>query len=333
MNPHPEHLLYWLAAGFAATVVVTAPVVRWLVDMQFGKTIRAELGELLMPPAHAEKSGTPTMGGLAMLGVVLVAGLLLLPARPVEIGLILAVTAGFALLGLADDLAGLGRLPSLGARDEEKGIGLSARWMFGLQIGIAALGGAVAVATTGSIAGGWPPVAVVALFVLVVVGTVNGVNLSDGLDGLAGGLLALAFAALSVVSWAVTGPNVPALLGFATAGACLGFLVYNRHPARVFMGGVGSLGLGALLAMIALATHTWLLLPVVGAVFVAEVVSVVLQVVWFKATGGQRLFRMAPLHHHFEMQGWDETTVVRHFWTAGAAAAVAGLLLAGLVRL
>jgi phospho-N-acetylmuramoyl-pentapeptide-transferase len=173
--------------------------------------------------------------------------------------------------------------------------------------------------------------------VLVVFGTATGVNLSDGLDGLAAGLLIAAFAGMAAVLaivgdralWVAAAPSPGALaLCSAAAGAAAGFLVFNRHPARVFMGNVASLALGALLGTVALASGTWPLLAIVGGVFAAEVVSDVIQVGYFKATGGRRFFRMAPLHHHFEKGGWPEQKVVRRFWAGGALCAALGAALA-----
>jgi phospho-N-acetylmuramoyl-pentapeptide-transferase len=181
------------------------------------------------------------------------------------------------------------------------------------------------------------------------VGTVNGVNMSDGLDGLAAGLCAAAYAAYGVMYLAryrdamrlfetvdatrLVAPEHYLALGLVAstvAAACLGFLVYNRHPARVFMGNVSSMALGAGLAYLALqASWGLVLLPVIGFVFVAEVVSVLIQVTYFKATGGKRAFRMAPVHHHFELGGWSEVTVVRRFWLVGVAAGALGVVLYG----
>ncbi|MCC7019742.1 MAG: phospho-N-acetylmuramoyl-pentapeptide-transferase [Ardenticatenales bacterium] len=266
----------------------------------------------------------------------------------------------FGAIGLADDWQGLARK----GRARAMGIGLSARRLIALQLAAAVivalllawvptpkpfasdtqLGAtsahpgaqaflqAIAV-DAATFENGFGAVAWLVVASLVLVATVNGVNLSDGLDGLAAGLAAVAFAALGLVllrwhNWVPEGdrmmPIVDAtlfVLCFAIAGACLGFLVHNRFPARVFMGNVTSMALGGALATIALATGTWLLLPLIGIVYVAEVLSDIIQVGYFKWTGGKRFFRMAPLHHHFELLGMHESAVTRRFWLAGAAGA------------
>ncbi len=163
--------------------------------------------------------------------------------------------------------------------------------------------------------------------VLIIVGTSNAVNLTDGLDTLAGGLLALAFAAYGIIAF-LQGQAYLVTLCFTTVGGLLAFLWYNAHPAQVFMGDTGALSLGALLAVVALMTGQWLLLPVVGLVFVAVASSVILQVGYFKLTHGKRLFRMAPLHNHFELMGWAETQIAMRFWVVGMVSALLGVGLA-----
>ena len=164
------------------------------------------------------------------------------------------------------------------------------------------------------------------LVIFVLVGTSNAVNLTDGLDGLASGTVAVAALFYAVLMYGMDG----GLMAFSTAiiGACIGFLWYNHHPARIFMGDTGSLALGGALAGVAILSHTELLLPIVGFVFFCEALSVILQVASFE-TRGKRIFRMSPIHHHFELGGWSETRVVYTFWAVGAA----GALLAWIVVL
>lgn len=336
----------WLLLGAAAvTALATWPLVLWLRGRQFGKVIRAD------GPDHAAKAGTPTMGGLMML---IVSGFALLPmawanTEVVAWQALAAALLCFGALGLLDDWKGLARK----GQARELGVGLTARQMLLAQALVAV---AIAWVLRDSAASWaslepaappwapwavWTPAAVVArygifawllLAVLAVVSTVNGVNLSDGLDGLAAGLIALAFAGLATALWLNFGHHVDAAAAagwaFVVAGTCTGFLVHNRHPARVFMGNVSSMALGGALAVFALATGLWPLLPIVGAVFVIEVLSDIVQIGYFKLSGGQRILRMAPIHHHFELGGWPETRVVRRFWLAGLAAAVAGVGLA-----
>jgi phospho-N-acetylmuramoyl-pentapeptide-transferase len=159
------------------------------------------------------------------------------------------------------------------------------------------------------------------------VATSNTVNLSDGLDGLAGGMSAIAFIAYGVIAL-LQGQIYLVLFCFTMTGAILAFLWYNAYPAQLFMGDVGSLAIGATLAVVALMTGQWLLLPIVGVVFVAEGMSDILQVGYFKLTGGKRIFKMAPLHHHFELLGWSEVQVVQRFWLMAILAAMLGVALA-----
>ena len=366
-------LAVWAAIPAVLVAVGTWPLIGWLRRRQLGKAIRDD------GPAHQAKAGTPTMGGLVLVGVVLAAivapALLwwtagtMWTARAEQqkginmafdgVDFRLAAAAAFAVvwfgaIGLLDDWHGLARK----GRARPPGIGFTARRMFALQ----AVG---AVATTwlatrpiacdicttsaarwvllgqrsfgpGDMVAlvGWVPW--LALGTLVVVAVVNGVNLSDGLDGLAAGVAAIAFAGLAVVLALTHRPAgddvvMPAsgpLLPIWAAGACLGLLVHNRYPARVFMGNVTSMALGGALAAIALASGLWPLLPILGVVYVAEVASDVIQVGYFKWSGGKRVFRMAPLHHHFELGGLHETAVTRRFWLAGALGAAAAVALA-----
>jgi phospho-N-acetylmuramoyl-pentapeptide-transferase len=162
------------------------------------------------------------------------------------------------------------------------------------------------------------------LGIFAVTGTIHAVNLTDGLDGLVSGTMVSPLVVFAALAWrdGNAAANVAALLG---VGACFGFLVYNRHPARMFMGDTGSLALGALLAAVAILTGEMLLLIVIGGVFVAEALSVIIQVTYFKRTGGKRIFRMSPLHHHFELSGWPETTVTARFWLASVIFSGLGL--------
>jgi len=232
------------------------------------------------------------------------------------------VLAGAA-LGMVDDLNKVLKKRNLGLRARDKlavqglvGLGLGA-WMVATRPDPG-----VVLPFVGFVAGGW-------LVWLVAVGVtasaMNSVNLTDGLDGLAAGSCAVALLAYAVVAGASGHPDL-AVAAAGLAGACLGFLWHNGYPARVFMGDTGSLGLGGALAAMALLTRTEFLLVLIGGVFVAEAGSVILQVAWFKSTGGRRLFRMSPLHHHFELGGLHEVQVTIRFVLVGLALAVAGVL-------
>jgi phospho-N-acetylmuramoyl-pentapeptide-transferase len=163
--------------------------------------------------------------------------------------------------------------------------------------------------------------------VLFISGFANAVNLTDGLDSLAGGTAAVAFVAYGIIAY-LQGQVHVVTFCFMMAGAILGFLWYNAHPAEVFMGDTGSLAIGAALATAAFMTGQWLLLPIVGIVFVAETLSVMMQVSYFKWTGGKRIFRMTPIHLHFELLGWSETQITLRFWLIGMAAGLLGVALA-----
>jgi phospho-N-acetylmuramoyl-pentapeptide-transferase len=308
---------------FVATVPWGGHLIGWLQARRFGKQIRID-----GPRGHEVKRGTPTMGGLLFLVSILVIGGILALSEP-RLWAPIAVTIVFGLLGVVDDLRGL--------RDPT-GVGWPARAKFPWQLalglvgaGVLYLAGAprsVAVPFLGYSVGvglGYLPVAA-----LAIVGTANAVNLNDGLDGLAGGTTALAFAAYGLIALSVPAADLPlALLCAVFVGALLAFLWYNVHPARVIMGDTGALALGAGLAAVALLTEHWLLLPLIGAIFVAEALSVILQVGYFKATGGRRILRMAPLHCHFELLGWPEWRIVWRSWVAAAVLAGLGVLLAG----
>lgn len=281
------------------------------------------------PQRHLEKEGTPTMGGVLIVGasvVAAVAGGLATGSRGGAAGLpaafpalIVGVVLAFAGIGLLDD-----RLKVMRGRS----LGLRARQKLALQIAAATAFYLAMVwfcrAEAGELAEVFPGraasrLAVGGLFwTLVMVATANAVNLADGLDGLAAGLCAIAFLGLAVVGLARHAQPV-VTLALSLAGACLGFLWFNRHPARVFMGDVGSLALGAALAALTSFLGVWALIGLCLVPFIEEA-SVIAQVISFKATG-KRIFKMSPIHHHFELSGWSERRGVWMFWGVGAAAA------------
>ncbi len=314
------------AWSFAAVLVLAAgaPVVEALQRAGVGQTVREDA-----PSRHAAKAGTPTMGGLLIIGAALAAALgvaAVLGRPPRALAVALGVIAIFAAIGALDDRLGITRGRNLGLRAREK---------FALQIPVAlALGVYVALtpglgtvvdipATAWRVDLGWGYPAFCAV---LVVGMANAVNLTDGLDGLAAGGTAIAAGALAVIA-AFSGALPSGIVAAAVAGASFGFLWYNAHPAQVFMGDVGSLGLGAALAVAGILAKLEVLMLILGGLFVAEALSVMLQVAWFKLTGGRRLFRMSPLHHHFELAGWSETQTVVRFWVCGALLAAVGVRL------
>lgn len=308
MSPLLLDALTALVSLFVA-LALYPPLIALLRRAKAGQVIQAEL-----PEEHQRKAGTPTGGGMLFVGLGLLGGLLATFAgHPGALPALAGLAAG-GLLGLADDLRKL-RIGSLG---------IPARLKFPLQLLLAL---PVAWLAHGPDAGrqllvpfdlGWLywPLALIAL-----VATANAVNLTDGMDGLAGGLTAIALVALALVL-----PGAPAgerALAMVLVGGLLAFLWYNRHPARVFMGDVGSLGLGYALAAMAIQQHAMFLLPLVCLVFVIETLSVIIQVAYFKASGGRRVFKMTPIHYTFQLEGWSENRIALSFWGAGALAAAA----------
>ena len=301
--------------GLALTLGLTPPWIQYLKRLDYGQTIRSQ-----GPKRHQAKSGTPTMGGVVIVVAAAGATVLLAGTAP-ETLVALALMVGYALIGLEDDWRKAVKKRSLGLKAREKLFfqvvlaALLGSWVY-FQ---GELGGGVSIPFFGTIPSGpW----YVAFVVLVAVSAANAVNLTDGLDGLAAGTVLIALLAFTVIAWEQQ--SKIAIFTAATVGACLGFLWFNGYPARIFMGDTGSLALGAALAAAAVFTKTELLLIVIGAVFVIETLSMIMQVVYFRLTGG-RIFRMSPLHHHFELVGWSEPVVVRRFWLAGTVAAILGL--------
>ena len=325
-----EHLLDFLSPSLRMLVTaVTALLIvlfsgvyflPMLHRLKYGQSIRAE-----GPASHQAKSGTPTMGGVMIVLAVTMTTLLFAPLSVTTL-LALFIFLGHFLLGFADDYIKVVKKRNLGLRAYQKLLGQLAISFITILIGRGLLGHDTAV---------WIPLAgtmvdigalYYVLVVFVLVGTSNAVNLTDGLDGLASGTVAAAALFYAVLMYHADS----GLMVFSAAiiGACVGFLWYNHHPARIFMGDTGSLALGGALAAVAILSRTELLLPMVGFVFFCEALSVILQVVSFK-TRGVRIFRMSPIHHHFELGGWSETRVVYTFWAVGAA----GALLAWMVVL
>jgi phospho-N-acetylmuramoyl-pentapeptide-transferase len=317
------YLSAWALAG-GLTLAAGRPVISWLARAGAVKAVREEA-----PARHAGKAGTPTMGGVLIVGGSLIASLavpLITGQLSPDLFIALIVIVLFAIVGALDDALGIAR---------GRNLGLRARGKLALQVPIALLLGAyvarqphlgAALALPGlplRLDLGW----VYPLFcVVVVVGMANAVNLTDGLDGLAAGTTAIASGALAIL--AARGGAVSAgIVAAAFAGAALGFLWWNAHPAGIFMGDVGSQALGAALAVAGVLAKLEIVMLIVGGLFVAEALSVILQVAYFRLTGGRRLFLMSPIHHHFELSGWTESQTVVRFWVCGALLAALGVRL------
>ena len=313
---------------FIMTVIWGNPLINLLKYLKVGKIIREE-----GPDRHIEKLGTPTMGGFMIIAPVLLLTVLLNAATLLGFDILgqsvlipLLVLVAFGLLGAIDDWEGI--------RGHRRGLGMRARTKFLIQLG---LGLATAFALKYIVdapemywpgyseplkLGGW----YIPIATFIIVGFSNAVNFTDGLDGLAGLISATAFAAYGGIALM----QEQVFLGrfcFTIVGALFGFLWFNVHPAELFMGDTGSLAIGAALATFALMTGQWLVLPIIAIIPVSETLSVILQVAYFKLTGGKRLFKMAPLHHHFELLGWSETQVVQRFWLVSLIASLLGIAL------
>jgi phospho-N-acetylmuramoyl-pentapeptide-transferase len=310
------------AVSFLIGLMIGRPVINWLRDRRIGKSIRIE-----GPASHQIKTGTPTMGGIIfIIPLIIVIAIFMDIPRFLSLLLPLAIVVSCGILGAFDDL--------LSTVVRNRG-GLAGRFKMAWLLVIAILAAWIIYFLLGRHNVGVPfmglqPVDAtiyMVLAVLAIVGTANTVNLTDGLDTLAGGTTAIAFVSYGIIAY-LQGQEPVVLICFATVGALLAFLWFNAHPAQVFMGDTGSLTLGALLAVCALMTDQWLLLPLVGIVFVMEGISDILQVLYFKLTKGKRLFRMAPIHHHFEQLGWSETQVTMRFWLISMLAGMLGVALA-----
>ncbi|GJQ34018.1 MAG: phospho-N-acetylmuramoyl-pentapeptide-transferase [Anaerolineales bacterium] len=314
--------------AFIMTAIWGTPLLRILRHFKIGKIIRVE-----EPDAHRVKMGTPTMGGVMfILPVLLLSGLLnavaLIGVTTSGIGrsvlLPMAVMVGFAILGAVDDWEGI--------HGKRKGDGMRARTKFIFQVALA-LATAYALKYVidapdlylpgyfFEIEIGWIYVPIAAF---IIVAESNAVNFTDGLDGLAGLIAATAIAAFGGIAL-MQEQTFLARFCFILVGALFGYLWFNVHPAQLIMGDTGSMALGSVLAVIALMTGQWPMLLIIGIIPLAEMLSVVIQILYFRWTGGKRFFKMAPLHLHFELLGWSETQVVQRFWLIGLMAGLIGI--------
>jgi len=295
-----------LLLSFGFTALLGPPLIKVLQLIRAGQIVRDD-----GPRRHLGKAGTPTMGGLIfLLGLTL--AVLILSKANLLLFTLLGITWGYGLLGWIDDMLKVVLRRPLGLLARQKLAGQSALGLIAGLVAMLYLGrGSEVVLPFSSLRwdlGWYYP----ALAAIVLVATSNAVNLTDGLDGLAAGTTLVVSLAYFLLALALDKAELIIFTG-ALAGGCLGFLLYNFHPARVFMGDTGSLALGGAIGILSILTRTELLLPILGGVYVLEALSVILQVLYFRLTG-RRLFRMSPLHHHFELAGWSETGVVLFFW-------------------
>lgn len=310
-------LALWLLFGFVVAALGCAGLIAVFARLEVRQHAYEDA-----PQTHRSKTGTPTMGGLVF--VVVLLGTLAISRAPLlpELVLFVVLAAG---IGAVDDIVKIRHGANRGVRARTKFLAT-------------ALAGAIFLREVAASPALFPPDVLfhagsfvltaphwlwLFLGILAITGTTNAVNLTDGLDGLAAGTMIPPLIVLALLAAGMSLPG-PALAAAAGIGACAGFLLFNLHPARLFMGDTGSLALGALLAGIAILCGQMLLLVVIGAVFVAEALSVMLQVSYFKATRGRRILRMSPLHHHFELGGWPETKVTMRFWVASLLCSLLG---------
>ena len=324
--------IYASLTAFLICFLLGPWMIRKLGAMQVGQYIRDD-----GPEAHLEKAGTPTMGGLLILFALVTSTLLWCNLTNVYIWILLLVTAGYGTIGFIDDYL-------MQIKKQSKGLTVKNKLI--LQIAVAGFAAAllylhpdfstrVTVPFFKQLSPDLGP-GYTLFAVLVIVGTSNAVNLTDGLDGLAIGPLIIAAVTYMVFAYVtghariadylqlsyVAGSGEVTVFCGALAGAGLGFLWFNTYPAQIFMGDVGSLSLGAALGTVAVMTKQEILLTIVGGLFVIEALSVIFQVSFFKMTHGRRIFRMAPLHHHFELKGWPEPKVIVRFWIIAIALAL-----------
>lgn len=312
-----NQLLYTFVMAGLMMLAIGKVGIPWLKTLHAQQSIREE-----GPQSHKAKSGTPTMGGLFILTAVTITVLVMAP-QTMTTWILLFLTLGHGLLGFLDDFIKSVKKRNLGLTAKQKLLG-----QFIMAAIFCYIASTVIVLPTTL----WIPLADVTMNIgwlyyplvfLIILGATNAVNLTDGLDGLAAGTSAIAAVAFAVLAL-LMGNDAVAFFGVAVCGACLGFLYYNANPAKVFMGDTGSLALGGAFAGMAMLTKSELLLVIIGGVFVMEALSVIIQVISFK-TRGVRVFKMSPIHHHFELSGWSERKVVIRFWLLGALLALLGL--------
>lgn len=305
--------------AFAVTLAASPFVIPILHKFKFGQNVRED-----GPESHKVKQGTPTMGGVIILAAMLIASLFFIKDHAKTVLPILLTTLGYGAVGFADDYLKIAKHNSDGLKAWQK---MAGQFVIMLAFGIylwkfSDVGTRMIIPFSGKVVDtGW---LFFPLMFFVMLGTTNGSNFTDGLDGLATSVTAV----IAVFFWIVGifAGGETCITTSAMTGALLGFLCFNVHPAKIFMGDTGSLALGGFVASTAYMLQMPLVILIVAFVYLAEVVSVILQVAYFKSTGGKRLFKMAPIHHHFELSGWEETKVVTIFTLATAILAILALL-------
>ena len=301
-----RELTFTAMIGFLIVIILGPIFIPMLARFKFGQTVRDE-----GPQSHLAKNGTPTMGGVMMIVAILITGLTRATiSKGLIVGLICIV--GFGFVGFLDDFIKIKMKRSLGLKAYQKII-----LQFALALYIAYYQYSASPSATQLVIPFTNHIINLGIWyipmMIFIIGTVNAVNLTDGLDGLASGVTLIVSCFFVLFAVSISNSDV-AILAAATAGACLGFLGFNSYPAKVFMGDTGSMALGGAVVAFATLTNSPLIIIIVGFIYLAEALSVMIQVTYFKLTNGKRIFKMAPLHHHFEQCGWPETRVVFVFW-------------------
>ena len=306
--------------SFLISVVFCPILIPFLRKLKFGQTEREE-----GPQSHLKKNGTPTMGGLVILASILLTSLISI-GKFTEILPVLFMTLGFGLIGFLDDYIKVVKKRSLGLTPLQKMAlqfivtGVFIYYYFK----IAGLDTSIKIPFVSGDGFVMPTWLFIIFVFIVVLGTVNGVNFTDGLDGLASGVTVIVATFFTIAALSLN-PSMTPITG-AVVGSLLGFLLFNTYPARVFMGDTGSLALGGFVSSIALMLHMPLFIVIIGLIYLVEVLSVILQVGYFKLTHGKRIFKMAPIHHHFELCGYSETQVVAAFSIVTALLCLVGIM-------
>lgn len=306
--------------SFLISVVFCPILIPFLRKLKFGQTEREE-----GPQSHLKKNGTPTMGGLVILASILLTSLIYI-GKFTEILPVLFMTLGFGLIGFLDDYIKAVKKRSLGLTPLQKMAlqfivtGVFIYYYFK----IAGLDTSIKIPFVSGDGFVMPTWLFIIFVFIVVLGTVNGVNFTDGLDGLASGVTVIVATFFTIAALSLN-PSMTPITG-AVVGSLLGFLLFNTYPARVFMGDTGSLALGGFVSSIALMLHMPLFIVIIGLIYLVEVLSVILQVGYFKLTHGKRIFKMAPIHHHFELCGYSETQVVAAFSIVTALLCLVGIM-------
>ena len=313
-----EQAIYAIIISFVLGVALCPVFIPILHKLKYGQTERDD-----GPESHLKKQGTPTMGGIVILVAFIAASLLFIRGNTDALAVLL-VTLGFGVIGFIDDYIKVVKKRSLGLRPKEKLAGqLIITLLFAWYINKIGIGTDILIPFTAGMTINLG-VFYIPFLIVTMLGTVNGVNLTDGLDGLAGGVTLIVAAFFMLAAWGAGSFIVP-ICG-AAMGSLLAFLIFNAYPARIFMGDTGSLALGGFVASCAFLLRMPIFIVIVGFIYLLESLSVILQVTYFKKTGGKRIFKMAPIHHHFELCGWSETKVVTVFYIATALLCLIGFL-------